>query len=93
VTVPVGPTEVGAPPSWLRELETALLTNSQVIVYGNVRDQYLLPENGRWRVRDMRYCIWSCLRQAGFPFLLVADPVEGLHAIPPEPETAAASRS
>lgn len=82
--------DAGTPPSWLRELETALLTNSQVIIYGNVRDQYLLPENGHWRVRDMRYCIWSCLRQAGFPFLLVADPVEGLRVLPPEPEAAAA---
>ncbi|MFC8433100.1 AAA family ATPase [Streptomyces sp. NPDC057253] len=79
----------GEPPAWLRELDTALLTHAQVMFYGNVRDMYLVPGPSGWLLPDIRGGIWSCLERAGYRFLVVADPVDGVQLLPHAPEITA----
>ncbi|WP_329282041.1 AAA family ATPase [Streptomyces sp. NBC_01451] len=87
-----GPPVGGQQPAWLRELETALLTHAQVMFYGNVRDTYLVPGPSGWRLPGIRGGVWSCLEQAGYRFLVVADPVDGLQVLPNTPEAVAAAQ-
>jgi len=80
-------------PAWLREVETAVVTNSQLLVYGNVRDQYLIPdEAGGWRFRGILDSLWWCLQRIGYPVLLRADVVDGFTIAPEGPEGEAAAK-
>jgi ATP-dependent Clp protease ATP-binding subunit ClpB len=78
-------------PSWLREVETGVVTNTQILLYGNVRDQFLLP-NGRggWLFRDIQESLWWLLRRIGYPVMIQADIVDGLDTVPPGPPGQAA---
>lgn len=73
-------------PAWLREVETAVVTNAQILLYGNVRDQFLIP-NGRggWLFRDIQESLWWCLSRIGYPVMIQADVVDGLAAMPAGP--------
>ena len=92
--------ELGAPdlmprlaPAWLREVETSVVTNSQILIYGNVRDQFLIPD-GRsgWRFRDIEESLWWCLSRIGYPVMVRADIVDGLSTLPAEPTGADAAK-
>ena len=73
----VGPPAVQ--PTWLREVETAVVTNAQVLLYGNVRDQYLLPApDGGVGFFSIRDALWSVLSRIGSHALVSADAVGGL---------------
>jgi hypothetical protein len=70
-------------PAWLREVETAVVTNSQILLYGNVRDQFLIPDGrGGWRFRDIEESLWWCLGHIGYPVMIRADIVDGLTVLP-----------
>ena len=66
-------------PAWLREVETAVVTNSQILIYGNVRDHFLIP-NGRrgWRFQDIQESLWWCLSRIGYPVMVQADVMDGI---------------
>ncbi len=84
----VGHTELsGSDPAWLRELQTALSVNSQLVLYGNIRDSFLRPAGQGWelpRVHD--YLAWT-LARSGYRFLVVIDAVAGIRIVPDTDET------
>ena len=70
-------------PAWLREVETAVVTNAQLLLYGNVRDQFLIPNGqGDWSFPDIQQSLWWCLSRIGYPVMIQADIVDGLLARP-----------
>ncbi|MFD3401546.1 AAA family ATPase [Kribbella sp. NPDC058693] len=74
-------------PAWLRETSTCLLTNPQLLLYGNIRDSYLVPDGDDWRTPDIREAVWWLINPLGYRLLLVADPVDGLTVLPAGDET------
>ncbi|KHD75407.1 hypothetical protein MB27_23395 [Actinoplanes utahensis] len=78
-------------PAWLREVRTALSINSQVVLYGNVRDVFLLPAAHGWEPCDLQTGLHRVLADEGYPHLVVADAVAGLGVLPPDPVTAKAA--
>ena len=69
----------GLAPAWLREVETSVVTNSQILIFGNVRDKFLIPDGrGSWRFRDIQDSLWWCLRHIGYRTMIQADIVDGL---------------
>ncbi len=80
-------------PAWLREVETSVVTNSQILIYGNVRDRYLIPDGrGGWRFRDIQDSLWWCLDRIGYPVMIQADVVDGLSMLPSPAGAEAAKR-
>ncbi|MFY1655065.1 AAA family ATPase [Solwaraspora sp. WMMB762] len=75
-------------PVWLREVSTALSINSQVLLYGNVRDQFLLPGRSGPELCDLRRAVHRMLRAEGYPTLAVADAIHGVGVVA-EPDAAA----
>ncbi|MGI5459537.1 AAA family ATPase [Streptomyces sp. CA-249302] len=73
-------------PAWLRETRTCFLTNPQLVLYGNIRDNYLVPQGETWQLLDVREALWWLMEPLGYRFLLVADPVDGLHVLPAHDE-------
>ncbi|MGY1503592.1 AAA family ATPase [Streptomyces sp. QTS52] len=73
-------------PAWLRETGTCFLTNPQLVLYGNIRDSYLVPQGESWQLPDIREALWWLMKPLGYSFLLVADPVDGLHVLPAHDE-------
>ncbi|MFF7334754.1 AAA family ATPase [Streptomyces sp. NPDC008150] len=68
-------------PAWLREARTCFLTNPQLVLYGNIRDNYLVPHQSSWQLLDVRQAMWWLMEPLGYRFLLVVDPVDGLHVL------------
>jgi ATP-dependent Clp protease ATP-binding subunit ClpB len=83
----------GHVPAWLRETDTCFLTNPQLVLYGNIRDNYLVPHGDAWQLLDIREALWWLMEPLGYRFLLVADPVDGLHVLPSHDEEALRSVS
>ena len=83
----------GQAPAWLREVETSVVTNSQILIYGNVRDRFLIPDGrGGWRFRDIQDSLWWCLSRIGYPVMIQADVVDGLTMLPDPAGAEAAKR-
>ncbi len=78
-------------PAWLREVRTALSINSQIVLYGNVRDVFLLPAPHGWEPCDLQTGLHRVLAEEGYPHLVVADAVAGLGVLPADPVTAKAA--
>jgi ATP-dependent Clp protease ATP-binding subunit ClpA len=74
-------------PAWLREVRTALSINSQVILYGNVRDIFLLPGAAGLEPCDLRTGVHRVLAAEGYPALVVADAVAGTSIMAPDQAT------
>jgi energy-coupling factor transporter ATP-binding protein EcfA2 len=80
-------------PAWLREVETSVVTNSQILIYGNVRDRFLIPDGRQgWRFRDIQDSLWWCLSRIGYPVMIQADVVDGLTMLPARTGAEAAKR-
>jgi ATP-dependent Clp protease ATP-binding subunit ClpB len=65
--------------------------HSQYVLYGNVRDVYLVPEQQRptpGGVRPVKLLevLWQALRPWGYRCLIVSDQVDGITVYPPEPD-------
>jgi ATP-dependent Clp protease ATP-binding subunit ClpB len=81
------------PPAWLREVETSVVTNSQLLIYGNVRDEYLIPNgSGGWLFRGIQESLWWCLQRIGYPVMLRADIVDGILVLPQTDDGEAAAK-
>ena len=82
MTGPADEEDARALPAWLREVGTSLSINSQIVLYGNIRDNFLVPGPGGWELLKLEECLWRVLSAEGYPFLLVADVVDGVHVVP-----------
>jgi energy-coupling factor transporter ATP-binding protein EcfA2 len=84
---PADPDQEHRVPAWLRETGTCLLTNPQLLLYGNIRDSYLVPDGADWRTLDIREAVWWLIKPLGYQCLLVVDPVDGLTVLPSGPDS------
>jgi hypothetical protein len=80
-------TGTGAPdaagePAWLREVRTSLSVNAQLVLYGNIRDNFPRPVGAGWDMPTITDYLWWALRREGYPFLVVVDAVTGIRALP-----------
>lgn len=80
-------------PAWLREVRTALSINSQVVLYGNVRDIFLLPGERGLDPCDLRTGVQRVLAAEGYPSLVVADAIAGLSVQQTGPVSKSSSKS
>jgi ATP-dependent Clp protease ATP-binding subunit ClpB len=83
-------------PSFTQELAGTLAVHSQYVLYGNVRDLYLIPETQRRTpagVRPVRLldALWQALRPFDYRCLIVSDQVDGITVFPPTAEARAAA--
>ena len=86
-TTPVGEPELSLHPSWLREIDVALTSASQLVVSGNTSDLHLLPAQPtappsptHWVTMSTTDAIERVLRRAGHRTILHFDPVNGMDA-------------
>jgi energy-coupling factor transporter ATP-binding protein EcfA2 len=79
---PAGGDSLAQAPAWLREVETAVVTNPQILLYGNVRDLFLIPDGGDWSVLGIEKSLWWCLSRIGYPVMVQTDIVDGLTTSP-----------
>ncbi|MBO3750629.1 ATP-dependent Clp protease ATP-binding subunit [Streptosporangiaceae bacterium NEAU-GS5] len=81
-------------PAFARELDATLAVQSHYVLYGNLRDHFLVRSGeGAAQLRPLRDLLWGALSPSGYRCLLCWDPVDGLSVHPQAPEAAdAASR-
>ena len=82
VEVPASPTW----PAWLRELDGSLAVRAQFVVWGNVRDVYLVP--GETRLLPIVEVLYRLLQPSGYEWILVYDVIDGLRAYPHDSQAA-----
>ena len=70
------------PPPWTDAMAGALATRAQVVLSGNVRDLFPVPQPGGPAFLGLEACLWHMLSRQGVEGLLVHDPVEGLRLHP-----------
>jgi ATP-dependent Clp protease ATP-binding subunit ClpA len=76
-------------PRWLRDLERLLPIRPQFVLAGNIRDHFLMQMGAIWTPVPLVRCLWAVLKQLGFDFLLLYDPIVGLRPYPDEPDAVA----
>jgi hypothetical protein len=67
-------------PAWLREFESTLSVHSQYVLYGNIRDQYVVRDDQY--LSSMTSLLWRALQSDGYTALIAYDPVDGLQVHP-----------
>lgn len=76
------------PPAWLRELDGALGTNAQFVLFGNIRDQVLSVQDGQTLLEaSLVEALWTSLSRSGYQCLFIYDPVGGLSVYPEDAAT------
>jgi ATP-dependent Clp protease ATP-binding subunit ClpB len=74
-------------PAFVRELDATLSVHPQYLLWGNLHDSFLVPEEGRlFPLRDL---LWETLRRSGHSFMIVYDQVDGLRVHPADDRSAA----
>jgi ATP-dependent Clp protease ATP-binding subunit ClpB len=74
-------------PAFVRELDATLSVHPQYVLWGNLHDSFLVPEEGRlFPLRDL---LWETLRRSGYSFMVVYDQVDGLRVHPADDRSAA----
>jgi ATP-dependent Clp protease ATP-binding subunit ClpB len=74
-------------PAFVRELDATLSVHPQYVLWGNLHDSFLVPEEGRlFPLRDL---LWETLRRSGYSFMVVYDQVDGLRVLPADDRAAA----
>jgi len=67
-------------PAFVRELDATLSVHPQYVLWGNLHDSFLVPQEGRlFPLRDL---LWETLRRSGYSFMVVYDQVDGLRVHP-----------
>lgn len=69
-------------PLWAEEINRLLPVRSQFILSGNIRDIWLIQEDGKWVSYSQRQCLWLALQECGYRFSLIYDPVDGVSVYP-----------
>jgi ATP-dependent Clp protease ATP-binding subunit ClpB len=66
-------------PGWLTDVELSVFTHSQFVLFGNIHDVHMWPRpNGGVRFVSLLDRLWYALKDAGYRYLLVTDPIDGL---------------
>lgn len=90
-------------PRWLRDLDQTLAVHSQFVLWGNIRDVFVMPPEDSDtsqepagtlpppRLMPLLDCLWECLRISGYEFVAVHDPVDGIEIFPATAEAMAAA--
>ncbi|BCJ39762.1 chaperone [Actinoplanes ianthinogenes] len=76
-------------PAWLREIDLALCAHPQILLTGNVRDLYRLPDPGfagRVRFMGLVEALWSVAQPRGYGALLAYSTGVGVELISATPE-------
>ncbi|MEV6603053.1 AAA family ATPase [Kutzneria sp. NPDC051319] len=72
-------------PGFVDEIIGTLGVQSQYVLHGNIRDQFLVQTGDqRLEILPLRGALWTGLRRQGFEALVCYDPVDGLSVHPPE---------
>ncbi|MDH2425658.1 AAA family ATPase [Sphaerisporangium sp. TRM90804] len=81
-------------PPFVREIDATLAVQAQYVLYGNLRDHFLVrPDGGPPQLQSLRDLLWGMLEPNGYRCLLYTDPVDGLAVHPRSPDaTEAAAR-
>jgi hypothetical protein len=74
-------------PAFVRELDATLSVHPQYVLWGNLHDSFLIPQEGRlFPLRDL---LWETLRRSGYSFMVVYDQVDGVRVHPADDRDAA----
>jgi len=73
-------------PNFAQELVGTVTVHSQFVLYGNIRDQFLLPPHGQRRPVPILQVLFESLQSSGYQCLLVSDQVDGITVYPKTPE-------
>ncbi|GAA0390518.1 chaperone [Acrocarpospora corrugata] len=74
-------------PAFAREIDVTLAVQSQYVLYGNLRDLFLVrAADGTPALRSLRDLLWRVLEAGDYRALLSYDPVDGLLVHPQRPE-------
>jgi ATP-dependent Clp protease ATP-binding subunit ClpB len=68
-------------PTWLREVDNALVIAPHVVITGNVLDYHLVSGQ---LVHSVPEALWHILEPAGYEFLLLFDPIESAVSLLPD---------
>jgi energy-coupling factor transporter ATP-binding protein EcfA2 len=71
-------------PRWLRDFDRLLPIRSQFIVFGNIRDSFLVPLAGGPSLVPLLRALWETLSGRDYRCLLVFDPSDGIRVYPDE---------
>jgi ATP-dependent Clp protease ATP-binding subunit ClpB len=74
-------------PAFVRELDATLSVHPQYVLWGNLHDSFLVPQEGR--LLPLRDLLWEALRRSGYSFMVVYDQVDGLRVHPADDPAAA----
>lgn len=69
-------------PKWLRDLDQSLSVRSQFVLWGNVRDLYLMPDGAETVYLPLVDTVWEALSASDYEFLLLFDPIDGVSCWP-----------
>ncbi|MCO5998480.1 AAA family ATPase [Actinoallomurus rhizosphaericola] len=84
---PSGDTRLASWPAFVRELDATLSVHAQYVLWGNLHDSFLAPDEGR--LFPLRELLWEALRRSGYSFMVVYDRVDGLRVHPADDKAAA----
>ncbi|MFL6053802.1 MAG: AAA family ATPase [Actinoallomurus sp.] len=84
---PSGDTRLASWPAFVRELDATLSVHAQYVLWGNLHDSFLVPDEGR--LFPLRELLWEVLRRSGYSFMVVYDRVDGLRVHPADDKAAA----
>jgi ATP-dependent Clp protease ATP-binding subunit ClpB len=99
MTIPIMPQQsefLPGYPAFAQEVAGTLAVHSQYVLYGNVRDLYLVPDPGRSAPDGVQpvpllEVLWRALRPSGYQCLIVSDQVDGISVYPPRAADAQAA--
>jgi len=77
-------------PRWLQEIDLLLPLRAQFVLWGNIRDRYLVRDEGpspaSAELCSMHDCLWLALSRRGYECMVTYDPIDGLGVYPEEPD-------
>jgi hypothetical protein len=76
--------ESASRPKWLLDIERLLPVRSQFVLSGQIRDLVLVPTESGPTPLPLLRALWLALRDLGYQFMLVHDPVDGVRVYPAE---------
>ena len=71
-------------PKWLADLDRLLAIRSHFVLFGNIRDTFLIDLGGAPTLAPVMRSIWLRLKQRGYAYLVVWDRVDGISVYPKE---------